>query len=102
MAWLKAELRSSVATCQPVVVFMHAYPAEHGAEARLLREAFLRSGVLLIEMGHTHYNELANDGRIVYAATRSTGQNEEGPCGFPVTTLDEAGSSSRKENGPLS
>ena len=46
-------------------------------------------GVLLVEMGHTHYNELANDGRTIYAATRSTGQVEEGPAGFSVTTLDD-------------
>jgi Icc protein len=52
--------------------------------AMLVRER----GVALVEMGHTHYNELANDGRTVYAATRSTGQVEEGPVGFPVTTLD--------------
>jgi 3',5'-cyclic-AMP phosphodiesterase len=46
------------------------------------------SGALLIEMGHTYYSELANDGHIIYAATRSTGQIEEGPPGFSVTTLD--------------
>lgn len=41
-----------------------------------------------MEMGHTHYNELANDGQTAYAATRSTEQIEEGPAGFSVTTLD--------------
>jgi Icc protein len=40
-------------------------------------------------MGHTHYNELANDGRTIYAASRSTGQIEEGLAGFSVTTLDD-------------
>jgi Icc protein len=39
-------------------------------------------------MGHTHYNELANDGRTLYTATRSTGQIEEGPVGFSVTNID--------------
>ena len=33
-------------------------------------------------MGHTHYNELANDGRTIFMATRSTGQIEEGPLGL--------------------
>jgi hypothetical protein len=37
---------------------------------KLLHEHHL----LLVEMGHTHYNEIANDGRVLYAATRSTGQ----------------------------
>jgi Icc protein len=39
-------------------------------------------------MGHTHYNELANDGHTIYAATRSTGQIEEGPVGFSVAAID--------------
>ena len=39
-------------------------------------------------MGHTHYNELANDGRTIFAATRSTGQIEEGPVGYSIATLD--------------
>jgi hypothetical protein len=39
-------------------------------------------------MGHTHYNEIAYDGRTLYTATRSTGQIEEGPVGFSVTNVD--------------
>jgi 3',5'-cyclic-AMP phosphodiesterase len=39
-------------------------------------------------MGHTHYNELSNDGRTVYAATRSTGQIEEGPVGFSIMHVE--------------
>ena len=70
-----------------ITVFMHAYPSEH-EEAAELATLFRERGVSLVEMGHTHYNELANDGRTVYAATRSTGQIEEGPVGFSVTTLD--------------
>ena len=48
----------------------------------------LHAQVRLIDMGHTHYNELANDGHTLYTATRSTGQIEEGPTGFSVTNLD--------------
>jgi hypothetical protein len=39
-------------------------------------------------MGHTHYNELANDGGTVFMATRSTGQVEEGPPGFSIAAVD--------------
>ena len=39
-------------------------------------------------MGHTHYNELANDGRRIFAATRSTGQLEEGPVGYSIIAID--------------
>lgn len=46
-------------------------------------------------MGHTHYNELGNDGRTIYAATRSTAQIEEGPPGFSVAALDDGAASWR-------
>jgi 3',5'-cyclic-AMP phosphodiesterase len=88
MSWLCNELSQGQLRGHSVV-FMHAYPSEHGDDAADLRELFRSSGVLLIEMGHTHYNELANDGHIVYATTRSTWQIEEGPPGFSVTTLDD-------------
>jgi len=39
-------------------------------------------------MGHTHYNELANDWRTIFLATRSTGQIEEGPVGFSLAAID--------------
>jgi 3',5'-cyclic-AMP phosphodiesterase len=41
-------------------------------------------------MGHTHYNDLANDGRTIYAATRffSVGQIEEGDVGFAFAAVD--------------
>jgi 3',5'-cyclic-AMP phosphodiesterase len=83
MIWLRNQFD------RPSVVFVHAYPSEHGNDAAELGQLFRNSGVLLIEMGHTHYNELANDGHIIYATTRSTGQIEEGPPGFSITTLDD-------------
>jgi len=88
MRWLRSELTAAVSRGLKSVVFMHSYPTEHGAEADSLRCLFGQNNVLIVEMGHTHYNELANDGRTIYAATRSTGQVEEGPPGFSVTTLD--------------
>lgn len=39
-------------------------------------------------MGHTHYNELGNDGQTIYATIRSTGQIEKGPVGFSILALD--------------
>jgi hypothetical protein len=53
-----------------------------------VRNLFKRHRVLAVDMGHTHYNELANDGHTIYAATRSTGQIEEGPVGFAVAAVD--------------
>ncbi len=89
LAWLQNELvRASVAGLSSVL-FMHAYPSEHGDDAQALRSLIEEHEVLMVEMGHTHYNELASDGRTVYATTRSTGQIEEGSPGFSVTTLDD-------------
>jgi Icc protein len=89
MIWLHDRLSSASLAGQRAVIFMHAYPSEHKADAAALREMFREHRVLLVEMGHTHYNELANDGHTIYATTRSTGQVEEGPPGFSVTTLDD-------------
>jgi hypothetical protein len=89
MNWLRNELHLAHSARERVVIFMHAYPSEHGADAAELRHLVQDGGVMLVEMGHTHYNELANDGHVIYAATRSTGQIEEGPAGFSVTTLDD-------------
>ncbi|KTS36859.1 metallophosphoesterase [Methylobacterium indicum] len=88
VAWLAAELDR--AGTRPCALFMHSYPADLKGEGEAERVADLvhRGPVRLVEMGHTHYNELANDGRTVYAATRSTGQIEEGPVGYAVAAID--------------
>ena len=46
------------------------------------------SSAALVSVGHTHYNEISNDGRTIYAATRSTGQIEEGDVGFAFAAID--------------
>jgi Icc protein len=43
---------------------------------------------MCVDMGHTHYNELANDAGTIFTATRSTGQIEEGPAGFSIAAVD--------------
>ena len=87
-AWLFDECDAAQRGGQTLALFMHAYPSEHGRSARELRGAIARYPVAVVDMGHTHYNELANDGHTIYAATRSTGQIEEGNVGFSVTTID--------------
>ncbi|KMO31429.1 metallophosphoesterase [Methylobacterium tarhaniae] len=88
VAWLAAEL--DAAHGRDCALFMHSYPADLRGEGEAARVADLihRGPVRLVEMGHTHYNELANDGRTIYAAARSTGQIEEGPVGYAVASLD--------------
>ncbi len=87
-SWLEAELVHADACDQPVALFMHSYPADLGPDAPRLQQLLDRHPVAMIDMGHTHYNELGNDGRTIYAATRSTAQVEEGPVGFSVSAID--------------
>ncbi len=88
--WLSKDLAAATAEGLPSVLFMHAYPSEHCDDAETLRSLIAEHRVLMVEMGHTHYNELANDGKTIYGTTRSTGQIEEGPPGFSITTLDDS------------
>lgn len=83
--------RQSVAAClEPPVVFMHAYPQDFKNDHRFLTDWLDRMGTAFVDTGHTHYNELLNDGSVVYGATRSTGQIEEdsGAPGYSIISLD--------------
>jgi 3',5'-cyclic-AMP phosphodiesterase len=88
MRWAEGELELATNNGRAKVLLLHCYPSDlkvGGVEvSRLVRDYDVR----LIDMGHTHYNEIANDGRTLYSATRSTGQIEEGPIGYSVTNLD--------------
>lgn len=90
LQWLERELQEATRQQRQCAVFMHSYPADLQGDgeaervARLLHEGPVR----LVEIGHTHYNELAHDGGVLYAACRSTGQIEEGSVGFALVTLD--------------
>ena len=88
LAWAERELETADAAGQDAVVFMHTYPADLRAGGERLGALLARPQVLCVDMGHTHYNELANDGGTVFMATRSTGQVEEGPPGFSVAAVD--------------
>jgi hypothetical protein len=88
--WLENELNGASERGETAALFMHAYPDDLKGEGET--EALTRlldaHDVALVDMGHTHYNELANDGRTIFSATRSTGQIEEGPPGYSLTTID--------------
>jgi Icc protein len=88
LRWAEEELELATKKGQTKVLLLHCYPSDlkvGGEEvSRLVRDYDVR----LIDMGHTHYNEIANDGRTLYSATRSTGQIEEGPVGYSVLNID--------------
>ena len=88
--WAEEQLRQAGQKQQATVIFLHCYPSDLKQGGERLRDLVASPSVRLIDMGHTHYNELANDGQTLYTATRSTGQIEEGPVGFSVTNIDGA------------
>jgi 3',5'-cyclic-AMP phosphodiesterase len=88
LLWLRGQLDAARRDGKTVVVFMHAYPADLGEEAADLAVMLDESPAALVSMGHTQYNEISHDGRTVYAATRSTGQIEEGDVGFAFAAID--------------
>lgn len=88
LAWLEAELQSCAANRLKAVVLLHCYPSDLKRGGKELKKLLKQYPVLLVDMGHTHYNEISNDGTVLYTATRSTGQIEEGPVGYSLTTLD--------------
>lgn len=94
--WLKAEFEAAETASEAgPIVFMHAFPGDLRAGGEALAKMFADAGVAFVDTGHTHYNEVLNDGAVIYAATRSTGQLEEGPFGFSIAAVDGNGASWR-------
>ena len=88
LEWLKQQIQAAEDAGQQVVLLLHCYPSDLKKGGQELASLVSRPSIRLIDMGHTHYNEVANDGHTLYTATRSTGQIEEGPVGFSVTNID--------------
>jgi hypothetical protein len=94
--WLKAEFDAAAKAREAgPIVFMHAFPGDLKAGGEAMAKMFADAGVAFVDTGHTHYNEVLNDGAVIYAATRSTGQVEEGPFGFSIAAVDGDGASWR-------
>ena len=88
LEWIEDELKRATREEQEKVILLHCYPSDLKQGGAELSRLISAHGVKLIDMGHTHYNEISHDGKTIYTATRSTGQIEEGPVGFSVTSLD--------------
>jgi 3',5'-cyclic-AMP phosphodiesterase len=88
LAWVERELQAATDAGQTKVLLLHCYPSDLKVGGAELIDVLRNFHVSLIDMGHTHYNEIANDGRVLYSATRFTGQIEEGPVGYSITNID--------------
>jgi hypothetical protein len=81
LLWLRGQLDGARRDGKTAAVFMHAYPADLGEESAEIAAMLDESPVALVSMGHTHYNEVSNDGRTVYAATRRLTSRRTGRWG---------------------
>lgn len=91
MNWLQDQLKLAHSNNHPAIIFTHTYPADLTCteETQQLNRLIAEYNVALVDMGHTHYNELSNNGKTIFAATRSTGQIEEGPVGYTLVSVDQ-------------
>ena len=91
-AWFRGEIDGALARGERVVVFQHNYPFQvwedfDGPGVDAWRALVQTRRVEAIVCGHTHYWQVANDGRNVYVAARSIGDPEGGPTGYAVLYL---------------
>ena len=92
--WFRFEVESALARSERVVVFQHHYPFQVWEDFGNMpgmaawREVMQTRPITALFAGHTHYGQVANDGRNVYVATRSIGDPEGGPAGYAVVWLD--------------
>ena len=90
LRWLEQQLEKPSTAARRPVVFMHAYPGDLHEHGERIGRLFAKAHVAMVDTGHTHYNELLNDGSVIYASTRSTAQIEEGDgeAGFSIVAVD--------------
>jgi hypothetical protein len=87
--WLRAEADAAAAAGERVVLFQHNYPYQiwedfAGPGVDGWREIVQTRRIHAVLAGHTHYWQVANDGRNAAVATRSIGDPEGGPPGYAL------------------
>lgn len=90
--WLREELDSASAAGERPVIFQHNYPYQiwedfSGPGVDDWRGIVQSHRIAAIVCGHTHYWQVANDGRNVFIATRSIGDPEGGLAGYCIGYL---------------
>lgn len=90
MSWLKHDLSTAKSKNERSILFGHTYNlGSLGTSGAELQNILVPDGVIMLDAGHTHYNDVANDGHVVYATGRNTGQVTEGPVGFVIVNVDD-------------
>lgn len=92
--WFRYEVDAALVRGERVVVFQHHYPFQVWEDFLNMpgmmawREVIQTRPITALFAGHTHYGQVANDGRYVYVAVRSIGDPEGGAAGYAVVHLD--------------
>lgn len=92
LIWFRYEVDAALARGERVIVFQHHYPFKvyeyfAGPGIEEWREIMQTRPVTALFTGHTHYGQIANDGRNIYVTTRSIGDPEGGPAGYAIVHL---------------
>jgi hypothetical protein len=92
LEWFRLEVDGALVAGERVVLFQHNYPYQIwedyvGQGIDEWRAIVQTRRIHGIFCGHTHYWQVANDGRNVHVATRSIGDPEGGPAGYTVVYL---------------
>ena len=87
--WFSGEVDRALSRGERVVVFQHNYPYQiwenfAGPGIDEWRGIVQTRPIEAVICGHTHYGQVANDGRNVLLATRSIGDPEGGPPGYTL------------------
>jgi 3',5'-cyclic-AMP phosphodiesterase len=87
--WLRGEVDDAIAKGERPLIFQHNYPFQiwenyDGPGIDEWRGIVQSRRVVGIVCGHTHYWQVANDGRNAFVAVRSIGDPEGGPPGYLV------------------
>jgi Icc protein len=90
--WFTSEVDSALERGERCVVFQHNYPFKiwedyDGPGIDGWREVVQTRRIEAIVCGHTHYWQVANDGRNPSIAVRSIGDPEGGPPGYAILHL---------------
>lgn len=92
ISWFRTEVDAAQKAGERVVVFQHNYPYQvwedfAGPGIDSWREIVQTHRIHAIITGHTHYWQVANDGRNAVVTTRSIGDPEGGPPGYTVAVF---------------
>jgi hypothetical protein len=87
--WFRGEVDAAIAQGERPVVFQHNYPFQvwenfEGPGLDAWRAVVQSRRIVALICGHTHYWQVANDGRNASIAVRSIGDPEGGPPGYLI------------------